>query len=168
MSADSGHIAPGTAGLPTTLIVRRAGDAPSASLSPTDRTRFLFADVPGEPEFFDAIGGRGDSAPLHRHPWATWELIIEGKVRFSVDGEEVVAEAGDFVYTPPNAVHSFVLESASARMVGFNHPAPRFASLQRQAQALFAAEGGPDMKRIAQLAKEHGVDVLGPPMQPRD
>lgn len=154
-------------GLPSDAIFLRAADAPSTSLSPTDRTRFLFADVPGQPEFVDAVAGRGDSPPLHRHPWASWEVIIEGTVRFVVDGVEFVAEAGDFVYTPPGAAHSYVVESERARMVGFNHPAPRFASLQRQAQEIFAVPGPPDMQRVARLAGDHDVEVLGPPMTPR-
>jgi mannose-6-phosphate isomerase-like protein (cupin superfamily) len=167
MSPDQRTATSAAAGLPSHLIVQRAGEGPSSSLSPTDRTRFLFADVPGQPEFIDAVGGRGDSAPLHRHPWATWELIIEGSVRFVVDDEEILLGAGDFIYTPPNAAHTFVVESERARMVGFNHPAPRFASLQRQAEEIFAAPGPPDMRRVAKLAAEHDVEVLGPPMTPR-
>jgi hypothetical protein len=78
-----------------------------------------------------------------------------------------VAEAGDFVYTPPNSVHSFLIESETARLVGFNHPSPRFAELQTRAAPLFGQPGGPDMEGIVKVAGEVGVELLGPPMEPR-
>lgn len=127
----------------------------------------MFAGVEGHPDFWENTAGRGDSAPLHRHSWATWELILEGRISYVVDGEEFIAEAGDFVYTPPNAAHTYVVESETSRMVGFNHPAPRFAEIQFGAMDLFAAPGGPDMQKLVQFAAEHGVEVLGPPIQPR-
>ena len=150
--------------LPDKPILVRAGTAPAASLSPTDTTWFLFAGIEGQPEVFVNHGGRGDGTPLHRHPWASWELVLEGRVRFAVNDQVIVAEAGDFVYTPPDAAHAYVIESAQARMVGFNHPARRFAELQKKGEALFRAPGGPDMPRLMQLAKEHDIEILGPPL----
>jgi quercetin dioxygenase-like cupin family protein len=150
--------------LPEKPLVVRAGTAPAASLSPTDKTWFVFAGIEGQPEMFVNQGGRGDGTPLHRHPWATWEIVLEGRVRFVVNGEEIRADAGDFVYTPPNAPHASVVESERARIVGFNHPARRFAELQKQAEELFRGSGAPDMPRVMQLAKEYDLEILGPPL----
>lgn len=153
-----------TTSLPTRARVVRHGEAKTYSFVPSDKLSFLFSGVPGQPEMFDGIGERGNSPPLHRHPWASWELVIEGQVRFSVDGEEHVLGPGDFIYTPPNAPHSYIIESERARMVGFNHPAGRFEDLQRKAAPLFQAEGGPDFEAVARLAAEHEVELLGPPL----
>lgn len=155
------------ASLPEQAILVRAGTAPAASLSPTDKTWFVFAGIEGQPEVFVNQGGRGDGTPLHRHPWATWEIVVEGQVRFVVNDEELVAQAGDFVYTPPNAPHAYVVESETARLIGFNHPARRFAELQSRAEELFRGPGGPDMPRLMQLAGEHDLEILGPPLTAR-
>lgn len=152
--------------LPTGLIIQRGNEARTTSLSPTDEMRFMFAGKPGQPEFFDYRVGHGDGPPLHRHPWASRELMLEGELRVVVDGEEFTVSAGDFFYTPPNAVHTLVGESETARLIGFNHPGGYFEDLQRKAEPLFRAEGGPDMDRIAALAAEHKIEVLGPPMTP--
>ncbi len=155
-----------TASLPTTTMIQRADEARAYSFTPTDRMRFMFGDIDGAPDFFDESGARGDSAPLHRHPWATWEYVLEGTIRFVIDDEEHLLSAGDFVYTPPNAVHTYVIETDTARAVGFNHPGGRFEELQRTVGPMFAAEGGPDMAAIVQRAAELGVEILGPPLEP--
>lgn len=168
MTSEPGIVDSGpAAGLPTKAFVQRAGGAPGISFGPQSVTRFMFSGVAGHPDFYEYSAARGDSAPLHRHPWATFELILEGSVRFLVDGEEFVAGAGDFVYTPPSAVHTFVIESDTSRFVGFNHPAPRFAELQERAAPIFASEDGPDMAKLTSLTQELGVELLGPPLEPR-
>ncbi len=156
----------GQSSLPTGPIVVRSGESPSYSLSPTDRYSFPFAGYLGQPEVFDAHLGKGDGTPMHRHPWGTWEIVVEGRVRFCVAGEEFVLGPGDFAYTPPNAPHAFVVDSDTARMIGINHPSGPFAELTRKAVPLFRAEGGPDMDAIAKLAAEHQVEVVGPPLAP--
>lgn len=155
------------AGLPTKAFVQRAADAKIISPWPGSNTRLMFSGYEGHPDFVDYSAARGDSPPLHRHPWASLELIIEGSIRYLVEGEEFVAEAGDFVYTPPNAVHSFFVETETARLVGFNHPNPRFAELQEGAVAIFAQPGGPDMAKLVEFAGSLGVELLGPPLEAR-
>lgn len=152
--------------LPAAPIVQRAEEARVYSFSPTDRTRFMFGGVEGAPDFFDESGRRGDSPPLHRHPWASWEYVVEGTIRFVIDGEEHVLSEGDFVYTPPNAPHTFVIESDTARAVGFNHPDPRFEELQRTVGPMFLGDGPPDLEAIGRAAGDLGVELLGPPLQP--
>ena len=93
-------------------------------------------------------------------------MVIDGRIRFVLGDEEVVAEAGDFVYTPPNLPHTYVVESETARMIGFNHPSGPFEALQRKAAPLFQTGGPPDMEALVKLAAEHQVTVLGPPLAP--
>jgi quercetin dioxygenase-like cupin family protein len=49
----------------------------------------------------------GTVAPEHRHPH--WQVFVvqEGRGVYSLDGVEVVAEAGDVVAVPPSALHGF-------------------------------------------------------------
>ena len=166
MSNDTQTIDSGpAAGMPTKAFIQHAADAPTASLGASNTTRFMLSGIAGQPDFYEYRAVRGDSPPLHRHPWATLEFIIEGSIRYQVDGEEFTAGAGDFVYTPPSAVHTFLVESETARMVGFNHPNPRFAELQERAVPLFAGSDGPNMPALMELTAELGVELMGPPMQ---
>jgi quercetin dioxygenase-like cupin family protein len=48
------------------------------------------------------------AAPVHRHSREDeFSLILEGRVWFQVDGEEHVAEIGDFVFKPRGEWHTF-------------------------------------------------------------
>ncbi len=51
----------------------------------------------------------GASTPYHSHPWEHESFILEGKagIRFP-DGSLKEAEAGTYVYIPPNEKHQFV------------------------------------------------------------
>ena len=48
------------------------------------------------------------AAPVHRHTREDeFSLILEGRVWFHVDGDEHVAEVGDFVFKPRGEWHTF-------------------------------------------------------------
>jgi len=152
------------ASLPSSVVVQRPDEAPSYSMSPTQRMRFLFTGSVGQPEFYEERSARGDSPPLHRHPWASWELVLDGRLRVAVDGETFEVGEGDFFYTPPSAAHTFVVVSDESRVVGFNHPGGRFEELNRTVAPLFLEPGGPDMNEVVARAATCDVEILGPPM----
>ncbi|MDZ7733226.1 MAG: cupin domain-containing protein [Acidimicrobiia bacterium] len=153
-----------TTPLPTTPLVQRPDEAPTYSMSPTEQMRFLFSGAVGQPEFYEERVARGDGPPLHRHAWATWEYLIEGELRVVIDDEELRVAAGDFFYTPPNATHTYVVESDTARIIGFNHPGGHFEDLNREVAPMFLEPGGPDMQAVVERAAAHGVEILGPPL----
>lgn len=153
---------------PSQPIVQRRSEAEVYSTSPTEQMRFLFSGAAGQPEFYEERAARGDGPPLHRHAWASWEYLVQGRLRVVVDGDEFPVTAGDFFYTPPNAVHAYVVESEQAHMVGFNLPGGTFRDLTREADALIRAAGGaPDPDEFVALAAEHVIEILGPPLDPR-
>ena len=43
--------------------------------------------------------------PEHRHPHEQMSIVIQGRVRFFVEGEERIASAGDVLQFPPNCLH---------------------------------------------------------------
>jgi quercetin dioxygenase-like cupin family protein len=80
----------------------------------------LFEPVPGQSNRVVRLDERGVpvivavstyqpglGAKEHRHPH--WQVFVvqEGRGVYSLDGVEVVAEAGDVVAVPPNALHGF-------------------------------------------------------------
>ncbi|MGE3467977.1 MAG: cupin domain-containing protein [Pyrinomonadaceae bacterium] len=148
-------------------FVRRSADAEWIGFSPTSKTRFFDEGGPGIPDLYEDIGARGDSPPLHSHPWPSWEIVLEGKVRVQIGDEEVYLEAGDSIYVPPNVPHTVVIESETARCVGLNMSDGRFPRLQTGAVDIMSTPGDPDMARLAKHAASLEVTLLGPPIQPK-
>jgi quercetin dioxygenase-like cupin family protein len=65
----------------------------------------------------------GTAAQEHRHPHWQVFVVYEGRGIYSLDGVEVVAEAGDVVAVPPNALHGFRVDGeAPLRHVGIMEP----------------------------------------------
>ena len=146
------------------VVVHRAGSGEWLSLSPTDRFRFVAEGGPDQPEVYEEHAGRGDGPPLHRHPWPSWELVVDGEVRAVVDDDDVVLGAGDAIGIPAGAAHTYVVLSERAHLVGFGTSGGRFATLQRGAVSAFAGPEGPDMAEIGRLAAASDVELLGPPL----
>jgi quercetin dioxygenase-like cupin family protein len=82
-----------------------------------------FEDVPGASSRFAPLDERGlrivvalsryapGSGPNeHRHPERQVFIVYEGRGLYTVDGVAVIAEAGDVVVVPPNALHGFRAE----------------------------------------------------------
>lgn len=154
------------ADLPTSPMIVRRGQAPSYAFSESERYDFLFSGFPGQPEIFEGHGSKGDGAPLHRHPWASWEVVLEGSVRFRLGEEEVTLGPGDTIYVPAGYPHTFIIESETARTIGMSFPAGSFEALTREAMPIFRSGEPPDPAKLAELAKRHQVELLGPPMTP--
>jgi mannose-6-phosphate isomerase-like protein (cupin superfamily) len=150
--------------IPTQVSVQRGATAERVPFGPTDSIRFMADGGPGLPEFYEERAGRGDGPPLHSHPWPSWELVLEGRIRFVVDGDTHVLVAGDSIYIPPEVPHAYVVESDTAHAVGIGLSGGRFPSLQRKAAPLMATEGGPPMDEVMALAGEHDTAILGPPL----
>lgn len=51
---------------------------------------------------------RGTGARPHAHPNEQWNYVIQGRLRVSIEGEEMVVGPGTLLYFPPNIVHSTV------------------------------------------------------------
>jgi quercetin dioxygenase-like cupin family protein len=65
----------------------------------------------------------GTGAQAHRHPHWQVFVVYEGRGIYLLDGVEVVAEAGDVVAVPPNALHGFRADGdAPLRHVGIMEP----------------------------------------------
>lgn len=49
--------------------------------------------------------GKGAVVPLHHHVNEQITLMLEGKLRFVIDGVESIVSAGELIVIPPNAPH---------------------------------------------------------------
>jgi quercetin dioxygenase-like cupin family protein len=59
---------------------------------------------------------QGAVVPLHSHPNEQISLLESGRLRFLIDGAEMVAEAGQCVRIPPHAPHSVTAEEDSVAL----------------------------------------------------
>jgi mannose-6-phosphate isomerase-like protein (cupin superfamily) len=111
------------------------------------------------------------SPPLHVHHEddEAW-FVLDGSITFRVKDDEFVAEAGSFVWAPRGLPHTFRVDSPTARVLGLALPAgfDRFVlATGRPAESPTIPpppDGPPDMGALVGAAREHGMDVLGPPL----
>lgn len=144
--------------------VTRRAEALSFTTTPTDTLRFLVAGDGEQPDITDETLAPGDGPPLHRHPWITWEVVVEGTVRARVGDDTVDLETGDLLFTPPDVPHTFMATGdRPARLIGINWPGG-FHHLYGELAAAFAPGGPPDFGAMAAAAARHGAEILGPPL----
>jgi quercetin dioxygenase-like cupin family protein len=103
--------------------------------------------------------GQGPPLHAHAHEDELW-YILEGDLRFNLDGGIRQAPSGSFVFVPRGTPHCFQnIGSNAARILvmflpaGMEHFFERFAELSAPIAEDFATIGGP-----------LGMTVLGPPL----
>ncbi len=115
-------------------------------------------------------GPRGAGSPLHVHSREDeWFYVTEGEVTFWVGGGVTAARPGSFVYGPRGIQHTFEVSSDEARFLlvaepaGFEtfirtvgEPAPTLTLPPPPTEP-------PDPARLASMAAEYGVEIVGPP-----
>lgn len=145
------------------LIVRH-DDALTFTTTPTDTMRFLVAGDGDQPDITDETLAPGDGPPLHRHPWMTWEVVVEGRIRARIGDDTHELSAGDLLVTPPGVPHTFMaIGDTPARLIGINWPGG-FHLLYRELAKAFRPDGPPDFDAMIRAAADHGAEILGPPL----
>jgi quercetin dioxygenase-like cupin family protein len=124
----------------------------------------------GRVAVIEHLAPRGAGSPLHVHRREDeWFYVIEGELTFWVGGEVIEAPAGSFVYGPRDVPHTFTVSSDEARFLLVTEPAgfeSFVRTLAEPAQALTIPPppaGPPDFERLAAVAAEYGIEILGPP-----
>lgn len=115
----------------------------------------------------------GDSAPLHVHRREDEVFhVLEGRMRFQIDGQERLAGPGDTVIAPKGLPHTYRVESPEgARTLTVTRGAD-FETLLRQAgRPAERPELPPQMEptpeiiaALVQLCANNGIDIVGPPL----
>ena len=113
----------------------------------------------------------GEWTPLHVHRDADQtQYVLEGELTVYLPGRSFVLGPGECVNTPMNVPHTEHVTSAGpARVLDVNVPAgfDEFIATAGQPAAelsLPLADGAlPDVERLAAIAAEHRIELLGPP-----
>ena len=99
--------------------------------------------------------------PPHDHPWDEAYYVLEGEVRFTINGQEQLVRAGDFLYAPGGTVHGFQGASEkAARMLIFDAPAHTegfFRDLDREVKELPC-----DLAKVPAIGERHQIHFRAP------
>jgi quercetin dioxygenase-like cupin family protein len=120
---------------------------------------------------------RGPAAPVHvhRHEDEAW-FVLEGRFTVVVGDEVVTAQEGDFLWGPRDVPHGIAVDSPTGRLLtlatpaGFEHFFRRTGGPAGALDLPAPPEGPPTDEQLAALARaaaELGVELLGPPPEPR-
>ena len=94
--------------------------------------------------------------PPHDHPWDEAYYILEGDVRFVIDGKPQMYHAGDFVYAPAGTLHGFQGASDKpARVLILDVPAHTegfFKDCDREVRSLPA-----DLRKVPEIGLRHQI-----------
>jgi quercetin dioxygenase-like cupin family protein len=97
--------------------------------------------------------------PLHvHHEQDEWFYVVEGEVTLHLPGRSIACRPGDYVVAPRGVPHAYEVGERPARWLVTSNPAgfERFV-------AEVAALAQPDPERLTAVAREHGIEILGPP-----
>lgn len=115
----------------------------------------------------------GHSPPLHIHRNQDEIFhILEGTMRFHVNGGEMTAHAGQTVLAPRNVPHTFRIESPEGARVLVMTQGPDFENMVREASVPASAaelppQAAPTPETIARLVetcRRNNIDVVGAPL----
>jgi quercetin dioxygenase-like cupin family protein len=118
---------------------------------------------------------RGFGPPLHRHE-SEDELfiILDGEIEVRSGDDAAIAAAGAYVYLPRRIPHTFQVHSATARIATITAAGPTVPRFDAMVAALGTPVDEPTMpvpvyidpSRVADVTRDHGIDILGPPLPP--
>jgi mannose-6-phosphate isomerase-like protein (cupin superfamily) len=94
-------------------------------LRPGGTARFEGEPYGSGASFFLVKNKPGDGAALHIHPYPETWVVRAGRVRFTVGGEPLEAQAGDIVVAPADTPHRFVSLGPELLEMVCIHPSPR-------------------------------------------
>ena len=101
---------------------------------------------------------RSLAAPYHTHSREDeYSIVLEGEVGFALDEKVITGRTGDTIFKPRNIRHAFWnAGSEPARILEIISPAG-FERYFAEVGELFAAAGGPDFARLAEIAARYGL-----------
>jgi quercetin dioxygenase-like cupin family protein len=109
----------------------------------------------------EAVLPKDQGPPPHEHPWDECYYVVEGRVRFSLDGCEHLLGAGDFAYAPAGTPHGFSGDSEhAAHMLIFDAPAHAegfFREVEREVK-----EMPRDLAKVPEIGERHQIHFLRP------
>lgn len=122
-------------------------------------------DTRGQYALLDITGRAGLEPPPHTHTRDDEGfLVLEGEATFVIEGEELPAPAGTFVWAPRGKEHSFTFHSDTVRMLVVISPGGGEEAFRRIGQPAGylglppMPTDEPDVERMVAIDAEYGVE----------
>jgi quercetin dioxygenase-like cupin family protein len=101
----------------------------------------------------------GSMPPLHVHDHTDEGFyVLEGELTLYTPGDRLTLRAGDYVLAPHGVPHTYRVGEHAARWLTMSLPAGHEAFV-----AAVSALTAPAPERLARIAADHGIEILGPP-----
>ena len=124
-------------------------------------------DIGGRFALVESVEGRGCEPPLHvHHREDELVYVLEGRVRFHLEGERIGCQAGECVLLPRGREHTYSIESERARLLVMLTPAGLEGYYRELGQPADGQGGYQEAERLLVVAARYGVDIIGPPPIP--
>lgn len=116
-------------------------------------------DTNGAVYIVDTIRSRPGGPPLHLHfDQDDWFMVQEGSFHFRVGDNYFDLGPGDSIFAPRRVPHQFANITETGPLLIMFQPAGTM-------EAFFASEMvDPMSEAFAELSRQHGMEVLGPPL----
>lgn len=148
--------------MPAPFVVK-PGDAPRPLTLVGEQITILASGAQtGSYEIFLQKGPENSGPPPHNHPWDESFYVLKGEIAFGMDGSETTALPGTLVHLPAGTTHWFRFGKGGGEMISMTsrEAASRmFTDMDRE-----IAPDNPDLSKLLEIGKRHGLDV--PPPKP--
>lgn len=155
------------------MSVRRPADQQVVIVA-GDRYRFLATseDTGGAYALWHAMIPPGGGPPMHVHSREDERFdVLTGRVRFRVGSATIDAEPGDSLFVRRGTAHAFrnVTDKPAEMLLhvtpgGMERMFARAGRYARSPDELPGPVSAEELERIARLAPEYGIEVVGPPI----
>jgi mannose-6-phosphate isomerase-like protein (cupin superfamily) len=99
--------------------------------------------------------------PLHiHHDAAEAFYVLEGEYHIFIDEQAYACPAGSFIFIPAGIRHGFRVGAVASRKLNLYTPAAMVGYFDQLSSAIKGGDADPD--RLDEIARRHGMEVIGP------
>jgi mannose-6-phosphate isomerase-like protein (cupin superfamily) len=121
-------------------------------------------DTAGVVSVLEATEPPGFGPPIHvHHDSAEAFYVLEGEYTMYLDDREFACPAGSFIFIPRGVRHGFKVGDVQSRKLNFYFPAAMIGYFDDLAAAL--ARDDLDEAELAEIARTHAMEIVGPPSE---
>ncbi|MBA3383498.1 MAG: cupin domain-containing protein [Actinobacteria bacterium] len=122
------------------------------------------AETGGVVSVLEADEPPGFGPPIHvHHDAAEAFYVLEGEYIMYLEDREFACPAGSFIFIPLGVRHGFRVGDRPSRKLNFYFPAAMIGYFADLAAAL--QRDDVDEDELAEIARTHGMEIVGPPSE---
>jgi mannose-6-phosphate isomerase-like protein (cupin superfamily) len=119
------------------------------------------ADTGGSFSLLEASEPPNFGPPMHiHHDCAEAFYVLEGEYRIFIEGAEHRCPAGSFILIPSGLRHGFRVGDVASRKLNLYCPAEMVGYFNDLSEAIKGGDADP--ARLDDIARRHGMEVVGP------